>query len=198
MISAALSKVTATGSMTQNLRGKNGRHNAIEEERERPVIEHIQQFLTVESHYVRGTANYQYLPEELTIKQMHRMNKKWCTEKGIETQESYDFHRRTFQTRFNLKMHKPKKDVCDLCTAYEQVLVYKLRQAKKKSAREYKAQLKEVGEKEEGSAVAAFDLKKTLLCSYGQTSFFYYLLRLRNYNFTITDINSMKTVCCLS
>ena len=53
------------------------------------------------------TANYQFLPEELTIKEMYRMYKKWCMEKGIETQESYDFYHRTFQTRFILKMYKP-------------------------------------------------------------------------------------------
>ena len=108
-----------TKSMTQDLRGKNGRHKVIKEERERSLIEHIQQFLTVESHYVRRSANYQYLPEELPIKEMHRRYKKWYAEKGIETQESYDFYHRTFQTRFNLKMKKPKKDVCDLCTDYE-------------------------------------------------------------------------------
>ena len=63
--------------MTQDLRGKNGRYNTIKEERESPVMEHIQQFLTFESHYVQRTANYQYLPEELTIKvEKHRMYKK--------------------------------------------------------------------------------------------------------------------------
>ena len=76
-------------------------------------------------------------------------------------------------------------------------MVYKQHQAEKKSAKEYKVQLKEVGEKEEGVAVAAFDFQKTLLCPYGQTSSFYYSQRLRNYHFTITNINSMKTVCYL-
>ena len=56
MISIALSEVTATGSITQDLKEKNKRHNAIEEERKHPVIEHIQWFLT-ESHYVQRTAN---------------------------------------------------------------------------------------------------------------------------------------------
>ena len=40
---------------------------------------------------------------------MHRMYKKWFTEKGTETHKSYDFYLKTFQTRLNLKMHKPKK-----------------------------------------------------------------------------------------
>ena len=68
--------------MESDLRGKQGKHNAVEEERENKVIEHIQQFLTVESHYVRKDVKYQYFPEELTVKEMHRMYKKWCDNKG--------------------------------------------------------------------------------------------------------------------
>ncbi|XP_077967084.1 uncharacterized protein LOC144420984 [Styela clava] len=45
--------------------------------------------------------------------------------------------------------------------------------------------------------VAAFDLQKTLLCPHGQVSFFYYTQRLKNFNFTVTDIQSMQTSCYL-
>ena len=89
--------------------------------------------------------------------EMYRMYKKRCTKKGIETQKSFDFYCKTFQTHSNLKRHKSKKDVCNLCTGYEntfpqtrsneQALAYKQHQAEKKSAREYKAQLKVVGKK---------------------------------------------------
>ena len=74
----------------------------------RLVIDHIQQFLTVESHYVRRDANWQYLPE-VTIKEMHRMYKKWCTERGYEKQENYEFYQRTFKTWFNLSFTNQKR-----------------------------------------------------------------------------------------
>ena len=79
-------------------------------------------------------------------------------------------------------------------------MIYKQHQAEKKSAREFRAQLKEVGEKEEGVAVAGFDFQKLLLCLYGQTLFVYSLQRLRNDNFAITNIRGLfkKFVDCLN
>ena len=57
-ITTALRKATTTGCVESDLRGKQGKHNAVEEDREKNVIEHIQQFLTAESHYVRKDVKY--------------------------------------------------------------------------------------------------------------------------------------------
>ena len=35
--------------------------------------------------------------------------------------ESYDFYRRTFNTRFKLKFHIPKKDQCDFGKSFKNI-----------------------------------------------------------------------------
>ena len=202
-----MKKLTNTGTMAMDERGKLGNYNTVSAEREVPVIEHIQQFLTVESHYVRRGCKWEYLPEELSVKEMHRMYKKYCAEKGYSKVESYDFYLRTFTSRFNLKFHKPKKDACDMCSikentpekerSEEQIIAYKNHLNEKEAARKFKCDAKTKAAEDSQTVVAAFDLQKTLLCPYGQSSSFYYSQRLRNYNFTITNINSMDSSCFL-
>ena len=44
---------------------------------------------------------------------------------------------------------------------------------------------------------ATFDFQKTLLCPDGKSSIFYYSMRLRNYNFTVTTISNTDVNCFL-
>ena len=104
---------------------------------------------------------------------MHRMYKMWCTENGHQIQENYAFYKRTFATRFNLKIHKPKKDVCNFCSVYtntpeqarsdEEISNYQKHQKEKEIARACKSSLKGAGKQLEKTVVAAFDFEKTLL-----------------------------------
>ena len=90
------------------------KHNAIDPDREILVINHIMQFKTVESHYVRRKATYEYLPPELSVSKMYVMYVKWCSENDPPKKaEKEDFYRRTFKTKFKLKFHMVKKDLCD-------------------------------------------------------------------------------------
>jgi len=62
-------------------------------------------------------------------------------------------------------------------------------------ARNIKQVAKENASKDLTKCAAAFDLQKVLLTPYGQTSSFYYSRRLANYNFTVTELDSMSTWC---
>ena len=95
------------------------KHNAIDPDREILVINHIMQFKTVESHYVRRKATYEYLPPELSVSKMYVMYVKWCSENDPPKKaEKEDFYRRTFKTKFKFKFHMVKKDLCDTCITY--------------------------------------------------------------------------------
>ena len=165
-----MKKLTNTGTMAMDERGKLGNHNTVSAEREAPVIEHIQQFLTVESHYVRRGCKWEYLPEELSVKEMHRMYKKYCAEKGYSKVESYDFYLQTFTSRFNLKFHKSKKDACDMCSikentpeeerSEEQIIAYKNHLNEKEAARKFKCDAKTKAAEDSQTVVAAFDFRK--------------------------------------
>ena len=64
--------LTPEGLVQHDDRGKHKSHYQTQAE-EDGVVAHISKFKTVESHYVRKTATAQYLPEELSVKEMHRM-----------------------------------------------------------------------------------------------------------------------------
>ena len=108
-IRTALKKKTDSGTIQPDLRGCHKNHTTVADvNRERSVVEHIKLFKCVESHYVRKEVKWQYLPEELTVKEMHRMYVEYCAEMKTEP-ESYTFYHYVFTIRFNLKFKKPTK-----------------------------------------------------------------------------------------
>ena len=198
---STLATITDTGTFSGDNRGHHENHRNAEE-RMKPIIAHISKFKTVESHYVRKTAKCQYLPKELTVREMHRM---YVAERqGDEKAENYAFYFSVFSKRFNLKFQKNKKDKCNQCESFQntpedirtedQKEKQDLHLDEKENAREFKQKKKEEGKKN-NVITAAFDLEKVLLCPYGQTSSFYYSKRLKLHNFTITDIEEMVTHC---
>ena len=157
----------------------------------------------MESHYVRKTATCQYLPPELSIKEMHRLNGEYCIENDLEIQ-SYDFYKRVFNRRFRLKFHKPKKDDCNHCTSFknlhvvteEQKIDHQKHLSGKKYTRKLKTDQKEASNNET-VATAAFDLQQVLLSPYDPTGSFYYSRRLKSHNLTVTEIDNMTTYAYL-
>ena len=121
----------------------------------------------------------------------------WCDEIHHDKKENYDFYLRVFKEKFDLKFHKPKKDKCDHCEAYENIASktpemieeHTLHIEEKENARTYKNEMKDEGGVD-SVLTAAFDLEKVLLCPHGPTSSFYYVKRLKLHNFTVTDIDA--------
>ena len=206
MIRTLVLKTSDSGAVEKDQRGFISSHNKLSDSRMKSVVDHISLFRTVDSHYVRKDSSCQYLPENLSVAEMHRMYTEWCTQNNFET-ESYDTYYMIFKQQFNLKFKKPKKDQCDTCTTFqnlpddlltdELVLNQNNHLNEKNLARENKNKMKLKALNDESVVAAVFDFQKTLLCPHGQTSSFYYTRRLKNYNFTITSLSSMKTVCFL-
>ena len=111
-VRTTLKKTTTSETVLADLRGTHNNHGNAK------VFQHIQKFKCVESHYVRKNMSYQYLPEEITIAEMHRIYTKWCAETGYEPR-SYKLYAEIFNKRFNLKFKKPNKDLCGNCTTFE-------------------------------------------------------------------------------
>ena len=163
------------------------------------VIEHINKFKVVESHYVRKTAKEQFFPSELNIQEMHRLYLEFCQEKQY-TPENYDFYKRIFHRRFNLKFLKPKKDQCNKCETYKNSEkspqieeVQQKHLSDKNFVREHKEDHKTRAVATANCVTAAFDLEQVLLSPYGPTGAYYYSRRLKNHNLTFTEIDNMKT-----
>ena len=65
------------------------------------------------------------------------------------------------------------------------------------TCRDFKNSIKEEAEIDQTLHAAAFDYEKCLLTLSGPSSCFYYTTRLRNFNFTVTNLNNMESVCYL-
>ena len=70
--SPVFEKTTVEGILKIDMHGKY-EHKHVEKIRENNVINHIKTFKVQESHYVRKSAKEQFLPPELSIKEMHRL-----------------------------------------------------------------------------------------------------------------------------
>lgn len=90
------------------------------------VVDHINSFPRVESHYVRKDSTKEYLQEDVkTVARMYDLYKEWLAEEFQSnrrpahkpaTERQY---RDTFNEKFNLGFFLPKKDQCDECNAYK-------------------------------------------------------------------------------
>jgi len=96
----------------------------------------------------------------------------------------------------NISLFKPKKDACDLCTAFDtgniSIEEKELHVLKKKEAREEK----EI-DKESVNEVFTMDLQSVLLCPKSNVSSQYYKTKLIVHNFTIYDLKRKKGYCFL-
>jgi hypothetical protein len=169
------------------------------------VIEHINLFPRVESHYVRKDSQREYLEDGLSIPRMHKLYVEWSKEKytKLATERQYrDF----FNTEFNIGFFKPKKDQCDICVEYKNSSDEKKKELQEKfnlhvlnkaKAREFKDADAIYSKMKENTHVSmcCFDLQKVLQTPQGKSSLFYYRRKLAVYNFTIYDVGRHEGYC---
>ena len=116
-LKTARGKQTNTGSTTGDLRGNIPRELPTEEELSCDT--HIQTYSTVESHYVRKDTKWQFLPASLSIAKMYRSYILWCNQQNPKIKPAKNStYRMIFRENYKLKFHKPKKDQCDKCFAF--------------------------------------------------------------------------------
>ena len=131
---------------------------------------------------------------------MHRLYTEYCDEKKFKV-ENYDFYKRIFKKRFRLKFQKPEKDICNQSTSYKNS-IEKTKESEMKQkrhlegkiyTRNLKEEQKDEANKNKDVVTAAFYLEQVLLSPHWPTGAFYYSMRLKNHNLTVTEINNMNT-----
>ena len=204
MIDTALIKVRKGEHTLIDKKGKSTkRPNMVAESKTASLIEHINLFPRMPSHYTRKDSSREYLEETLSISNMYSLYIEWAKEndKNIATKHHYTD---IFNNQFNIEFFKPKKDCCDKCEGYENATIdgkisleekYQSHRANKERARELKEMDKKEASKYPTTSVICFDFEKILLTPKTEAGCLYYKRKLSVYNFTIYDIACHEGFC---
>lgn len=129
-------------------------------------------FRTIDSHYVRKESNCEYLPEHLSVAEMHRLYIQRCEEHGHQPQQ-YLIYYKVVKSSFNLKFQQPIKDQCDTCIAYQNTpaqlrtsdieTAHQRHNNEKDLARQYKQKMKEEAINNFTVLAARLDFQRPLL-----------------------------------
>lgn len=200
-VRTSLAKIQETGVIETEKRG--GRHaSVIERDKQlrQAIIEHINKFDRVESHYVRSHTSKEYLHEDLSISKMYRM---FCEENFSHTVASISTYAKVFN-EMNLSFHRPKKDKCTLCTMFREgsELVkkdieekYNAHLKEKDKVREIKTECKNKSIQDKTEVAAVFDLQQVMYLPKSNESAIFYKRRLAVFNFTIYDLSTKDCHC---
>lgn len=197
------------GNAITDLRGKHAnRPHKTRSDTEQSVIEHIKSFPCIESHYLRQKTNRQYLSQDLNISKMHRLYKVWFSENeyfpNVKVASEYQYNQ-IFNSQFNLSFFRPKKDICKLCSEYENAT----EEAKLQLQQQYEIHIKNkeivrnIKNMEKESVdpkiktVAVFDLEKVLSLPQSNVGIFHYKRKYPAYNFTVYNLISRQGYCFL-
>nr|CAH7767959.1 unnamed protein product [Callosobruchus chinensis] len=199
----AMSKRTEEGVVEKERRG--GRIKDLKEKDEKvrgSVLEHIQRFPRMESHYCRKSTTREYLYADLTVKKMFSLYEE--ENAGKDTMCSYHTYRRVFRS-LNLSFHHPKKDQCSLCMTYRQgtdeqkraiETVFVEHTNQKNAVRQKKDKVKELSKTYPNIiASAVFDLQQVITLPISNEAAIFYRKRLSVFNFTIYDIGNKECIC---
>jgi len=175
-----------------------------DEERTRIMYEHVNLFPRVPSHYCRANSTKAYLDPTLNVSKMYRLYLEWMTEKE-NVRPATERQYRDFVKTLEIGIHRPKKDLCNKCTSYdnlspeERTEEIKLSQdahiANKTLARAKKNTDKDKSMTDSTFVTATFDFQKVLSAPSGQASLLYYKRKLSIYNFTIYHMGARKGIC---
>lgn len=195
-VRTAVGKISKTGTIKPDLRGKKSPPQKKPENVKNVIREHIKSIPVVSSHYCRSTTKRNYLPSNLSEKRLYEDYKLFCEDRDV-VPEKFSFYRNVFVTEFNLGFHRPKKDQCDLCTKFsslgEQEKLplqeeYDLHLIRKQEARDHKRDDKERSKVNNSFASYTMDMEKVLVTPSLNVGKLYYAQKLKTYNFTVYNL----------
>ena len=201
-------KNSENGTFTgEDKRGKHTPSNKTTEDSRARVKRHIESFPAVESHYCRQRCKKKFLDSTLNINKMYSFYCDMCKDEGTEPVSS-SLYREIFNTQYNLDFHKPKKDLCMLCSRYlqekrggetteERKREYEEHIERKKESREEKAKDKELSKHADEVHCATFDLESVLPTPCSTISQVHYKRKLAVYNLTVFSLSDKEATCYL-
>ncbi|KAJ8980255.1 hypothetical protein NQ317_019470 [Molorchus minor] len=177
-ISTVIKKKSSIGVVSADKRGRHANHKKLSPNLEQGVIDHINSFARIESHYCRADNQREFIDGGLNIASMYRLY--------LEERE---------QSAFS----DLKKDYCSFCDKYKNSSTKHLLQneynehlLEKYLARKKKKADIELVKTTEDSAIYCFDLQAVMPLPCGDVSIFYYKSKLNVINFTIYDITEKE------
>lgn len=186
----------------------------LNEEKRNIVMEHINLFPPIESHYTRARSSKKYLNPVLNIETMYKLYLKWCNDKELSKDKlvKCSMYRFIFCTEFNFSFKKPNLDTCDTCDKFESSLRNITDATQKETIeKEKKNHLdeaenryalkridKERGKQEHSSErVVMIDLQKCLPTPLLTNAKSFYLRQLWTFNLTIHDNTTLENHCMI-
>lgn len=177
-------KCLLTGMAAEDLRGKTASRK-ISPEKEKKVVDHINSFPRIESHYCRAKTKKQYLDPNLTIETMYDL----YAEKTNDPLKS-SYYRYIFCTKFNLDFHQPKSDRCGKCEKYKKAKEHSLLTEDMSNVNELHLKLKHDMRDEKSKdvkgtvATLKFDMENVQNCPRAKIGPMYCYSKLNVYNLT--------------
>lgn len=166
------------------------------------IIDHINSFPRVPSHYCRKDTNKEYLPGDMNLQIMYNLYVDKCRELNIQPEKLW-FYRHIFKTEFHISVHIPRKDMCDKCFSFNQLTPEQkdskqdeldMHLKRKHLARNMKNSIKERAEKGE-CHLAEFDLEAVRYCPHTNAKKIFYKRRLAVYNLTVFNVATKYAYC---
>lgn len=186
--------------------GKDGRKgkvpaNKTSDENIQKIVDHINSFPQVESHYTRKDSRKRYLAPDLNIQQLYRLySEDYCQRLGLAPVKQ-EIYRRVFNTQFNLGFFIPKKDQCSTCNSYRNAVdtektnlhdAWEAHKRREKESMEEKSRDKVKACSDQSYRAITFDLEAVLSTPHAGDSQIYYRRKLAVYNFTILESASQQ------
>lgn len=185
-------------------RGKHSPGVKLPEKSRLYIIDHINSFERVPSHYTRKDSSKDYLPGDLNLTKMYEMYVEKCKNENISPEKLW-FYRQIFNTNFNIGFYIPRKDFCDQCYIYKNFSDQeKLSHAeehekhleRKENAREFKNIFKNRAINNE-IHFCEFDFEAVRYCPQVRAKAIFYKSRFAVFNFTIYNVASRKAENCV-
>ena len=118
MVNTAFKKLKVGESNLLDNKGKSKNLPRTNDGKTESAIEHIDMFPRMKSHYVRSQSKREYLKEGLNLTRMYSLYVEWAKENNKEVASKHHFCD-IFNSKFNLRFFRPKKDQCDQCEGYK-------------------------------------------------------------------------------
>lgn len=186
-------------------RGKHPPHNKLPDNARQAIIDHINSFPCVESHYTRKNTQKKYLGSNLNITKMYELYQEKNKGSGIRV-ASFQTYQQIFGNGFNLAFHVPKNDQCLKCGVAQRAeseaqvpaeirLNLEAHIKRKEMCREALKMDIESAKNDPQIVVATFDLQSVLQIPISAESSFFYKRKLCLYNLTFFCENTKEAYC---
>lgn len=203
VVKTVFKKMGSTGIVAEDRRGRACKNSKLDDSIKQSVRDHINLFETVESHYCRKNTSKRFLPPSLNISKMYGLYQEHCEKHNVPP-ATESIYRTIFNSEFNFSFFIPKKDICDLCSRYNEGTIeekneieieYQAHIKNKDIARQLKNADKEKAKLNNELCAAVFDLEQILPVPKSNVGLTYYKLKLSTYNFTVFNLANADGFC---